>query len=97
MIFAISLVLGKQAEANVIGGVWGPHPSLLLGHLTSLSLSLGLLGLCIFTARVEKRSFRDGRATPPQVTLIVKEQGGLHLRLKEAEESLVTHGLIHGV
>ena len=97
MIFATSPVLGKQAEAKVFGGVWGPHPSLLLGHLTSLSLSLGLLGLCIFTAHVEKQSFREGRATPPQVTLIVKEQGGLRLRLEEAVESLVTHGLIHGV
>lgn len=50
----------RQAEAKVICDVWGPHPSLLLGHQTNLSLRLGLLGLCVFIAHVEKRSFGVG-------------------------------------
>lgn len=51
-----------QAEAKVICAVWGPHPSPLLGHLTNLSLRLGLLGLCIFIVHVEKWSLGGWRA-----------------------------------
>lgn len=81
-----------MAEGKDICDVWGPHPSLLLGHQTNLSLRLGLLGLCVFMWRNGVSGWGADRAT-----LIVKEQGGLRLRLEEAEESLVTDVLIHGV
>lgn len=75
-------------------GVWGPHPSHVLGHLTNLPLSLGLLSLHILIAHVEKQSSREGRATPLQVTQIVDEESGICLRLEEALESLLTRVLI---
>jgi hypothetical protein len=57
----------KQAGAKVIYVVWGSHPSYLLGHLTNLTLSLGILRPCTLE-HSEKQRFGEGRATLSQVT-----------------------------